>query len=209
MLNIIVADRHPVVRKGVIHVITGEYKDVQIFEAKSWANILNALEKSTYDILISDIFQDDTLRIEWVQQISAKHPDLPILILSSHAEEIFGVRMIKSGAMGYISKRCQPKELLKAIVTLLNGKKYITSTLAELMAEHLVNNNKELHHGLLSAREFEVLSHIATGKNYSEIAKILFLSPNTISTYRSRIMGKMNFRNNYDLIRYSLDNKLV
>jgi len=209
MLNIIISDRRPIVRIGLRNILEREYKNTSISEVSTIQSALKILKKNKIAILISDVFLDNTLSIDWVQKIAGNYPDLPILILSSYAEEIYAVRLIKAGARGYISNLCEPKELVKAIGQLLDEKKYLTSSLAELMADHLIRNHNKQHHELLSAREFEVFIQIASGKKYTEIANTLFLSPNTISTYRSRIMEKMNFKNNYDLINYSMINKLV
>ncbi len=208
MINFIISLKHPIERKGLRYIIESAFKNTNVLEANTPNAILKLLKKNKVDLFICDIFQGEGLRIEWIQQLSTTYPALPILIFSGHSEEIYGVRLIKAGASGCISNICEPEVLVKAIKTLLEGNKYITSTIAELMADHLIRKNK-LHHELLSAREFEVFIHIAKGKKYAEIAKLLFVSPNTVSTYRSRIMEKMNFKTNYDLINYSMINKLV
>ncbi len=208
MANFLISLKHPIERKGMRYIIEGAFRNSKVQEANIPNAILKLLKKNKVDLFICDIFQGEDLRIEWIQQLGANFPALPILIFSGHSEEIYGVRLIKAGASGCISNDCEPEVLIKAIKTLLDGNKYITPSIAELMADHLIRKNK-LHHELLSAREFEVFIHIARGKKYAEIAESLFVSPNTVSTYRSRIMEKMNFKTNYDLINYSMINKLV
>lgn len=209
MIKCIVADGYPIVRKGIKNSIEDKFKGALVSEANSSNGTLKLLAKENYDIVITEILQPGRSGIEFIQEINSKYPNLPILIFSHHAENLYAVRLVKVGIMGYLTKKNEISELINAITTLLNGKKYFTDLLTDLMADHLSGKNKNLFHESLSEREFEVLVQIALGKKYTDIAKLMFLSANTINTYRARILEKMGFRNNTDIVRYALENKLV
>ncbi|TAH12060.1 MAG: DNA-binding response regulator [Sphingobacteriia bacterium] len=186
-MRILIADDHSLIREGL-------KKKLAINEK--------------WDIIISDISMPGQSGIEVLKQIKVQMPSTPILMLSMHAPEQYAVRAIKAGASGYLTKESVPYELVTAVQQILLGKKYITNRVAEVLAESLENYNNKLPHEQLSDREFEVLRMIVEGKSISEIGDILSLNVNTISTYRSRIMEKMNIRTNADLVKYSMENKL-
>jgi DNA-binding NarL/FixJ family response regulator len=147
--------------------------------------------------------------LEALQQIRLSYPRLPVLILSMHPEEQYAIRALKAGASGYCSKDLAHEELVNAVRRVLTGKKYITPSLAEALATQLDDESKPEPYKRLSDREFDVFKLLAAGKTVSEIADTLSLSTTTISTYRSRILVKMNFKTNADLIRYALEKKLI
>src|SRR5450756_2447144 len=151
----------------------------------------------------------DKSGLEVLAQIRQNYPKLPVLILSVHSEDQYAIRALKAGASGYLNKDSAPEELVNAIRRILMGKKYITPSLAEKLAETLDQDGDKLPHEYLSDREFEVLKLLAAGKSVSEIAEKLCLSVTTISTYRARIMTKMNVRTNADLTLYAMENKLL
>ena len=147
--------------------------------------------------------------VDLLKQICEEFPLLPVLILSMHPEEQYAIRALKAGAWGYITKNAASDELVNAIRKIRSGKKYISPTIADLLADNLFLNNNQLLHQLLSDRELEVFKLIASGKNASTISEILSLSVNTISTYRSRILEKMKLHSNAELTRYALENNLI
>ena len=147
--------------------------------------------------------------LEALQQIKQIQPKLPVLILSIHPEEQYAIRVLKSGAAGYLSKDLAPEELVNAVQRVMLGKKYITASVAEKLASVFDQDNNKAPHESLSDREFSVLKMLAKGKSVSEIAELLFLSVTTVSTYRARIMTKMNMKSNADLTLYSIEHKLM
>ncbi len=147
--------------------------------------------------------------LDALQQIKQLNPNLPVLILSIHSEEQYALRVLKAGASGYLSKDMAPDELVIAVKKVMLGKKYITTAVAEKLAATLDRDHNKLLHEFLSDREFNVLKMLAAGRSVSEIAESLFLSVTTVSTYRSRIMEKMNLKNNAELTLYAMENKLL
>ncbi len=208
-LKIIITDDHAILRKGLKQIILEEFINAQISEASSTEEALKIIRKEKFDLVISDISMPGRSGIDLLKQIREEFPFLPVLILSMHPEEQYAVRALKAGASGYVTKDTASEELVNAIRKIINGKKYISISLADLLADNILIDNKLLPHQSLSDREFEVLKLIASGKSVSEISKTLSLSVNTISTYRSRILEKMKLRTNADLIHYAIEQKLV
>jgi DNA-binding NarL/FixJ family response regulator len=207
-MKILIADDHSVVRRGLTMIIKDAYPFATVTEVADGTDLLKEVDKNDWNIIISDISMPGRSGIEMIKEIKDLAPKIPILILSVHAPEQYAVRTIKAGASGFLNKESAPEELVKAIDQILSGRKYITAEVAEMLADSL-NTNSEKPHTQLSDREFEVLKQIASGKTVSEIAEVLFLSPNTISTYRSRILEKMNMHSNAELTHYAISNKLV
>jgi two-component system, NarL family, invasion response regulator UvrY len=162
-----------------------------------------------WSVVISDLSMPGRSGLEALSQIKQINNKLPVLILSIHPEEQYALRVLKAGASGYLSKDMAPDELVNAVQRVMLGKKYITASIAEKLASVLDNANTRQPHENLSDREFSVLKMLAAGKSVSEIAESLFLSVTTVSTYRSRILTKMNMKNNADLTLYSIENKLI
>ena len=165
--------------------------------------------QAEWDVVISDLSMPGRSGLEALQQIKQLQPKLPVLILSIHPEEQYAIRVLKAGASGYLSKDSAPDELVNAVQRVLLGKKYITDTIAEKLASVLDQDSNKSPHEYLSDREFSVLKMLAAGKSVSEIAESLFLSVTTVSTYRSRIMTKMNMKSNADLTLYAVEHKLL
>jgi DNA-binding NarL/FixJ family response regulator len=147
--------------------------------------------------------------LDVLKQLKSERPDLEVLILSMHAEEEYAERMLHGGAAGYLVKQCSPDELIEAIHKAAKGKKYITSSLAEILANNLGRKSDKPPHETLSDREYEVMCMIASGRAIVEIADELSLSGKTISAHRAHILGKLNLKNNSQLIHYAIQNKLV
>lgn len=209
MLKILIADDHTVVRKGLRQILLEEFLSAEIEEAVDAEELLKKVMKKEWDIVVSDISMPGRSGLEVLRQIKEHYPRLPVLILSVHPEDQYAVRVLKAGASGYLNKDSAPDELVKAVRQVLLGKKYITSSIAERLASLLDQDPDKQPHESLSDREFEVLKLLAAGSPVSEIAEKLSLSVTTVSTYRARILAKMNLRNNADLTLYAIKNKLL
>ncbi len=206
-MKILIADDHAVVRRGVKEIVSDSIKNVEIDEAENAHDIYEALEKSSYDLILLDISLPDENGISALQNIRILFPKLPILILSNYEEKLFAKRSLKLGASGYLTKSAAPEELSLAIKTVQAGKSYVSKKMAEQF--QFESDAEALPHEKLSSREFEVLLSIAEGKTVGEISKELFLSPKTVSTYRSRLLEKMNLSNNSELTNYVIKNDLL
>jgi DNA-binding NarL/FixJ family response regulator len=165
--------------------------------------------RSEWDVVITDINMPGRSGVEALHQVKQINPAIPVLIMSMYPEDHYALRVLKGGASGYLSKETIHEDLIKAIQTILNGRKFITPTIAEKLAGALDAGASREPHELLSDREFDVLKMLAQGKSVSEIADQLALSATTVSTYRSRILDKMKMRTNADLTRYALEKKLI
>ena len=209
MLKILIADDHTVVRKGLRQILLEEFLSAEIDEAADAEELMKKVMKKEWDIVVSDISMPGRSGLEVLQQIKQHYPRLPVLILSIHPEDQYAVRVLKAGASGYLNKDSAPDELVKAVRQVLLGKKYITSSTAERLASLLDQDPGKLPHENLSDREFEVLRLLAAGSPVSEIAEKLSLSVTTVSTYRARILAKMNLKSNADLTLYAIRNHLL
>jgi DNA-binding NarL/FixJ family response regulator len=209
MLRILIADDHMVVRKGLRQILMEEFPAALIEDVPDAEEMIKRIMNATWDVVVSDMSMPGRSGLDALQQIKQIHPDLPVLILSIHPEEHYALRVLKAGASGYLSKGSAPDELVKAVRTVLLGKKYISASVAEKLASNFSADTAKLAHELLSDREFDVMKLLAAGKSVSEIADILSLSVTTISTYRARIMTKMNLKTNSDLTKYALESKLL
>jgi two-component system, NarL family, invasion response regulator UvrY len=209
MRRILIADDHSVVRKGLKQILKGEFPSVHIEEAANAEDLLKKVMAEEWDMVISDISMPGKSGLDVLAQIRQVHPKLPYLVLSMYPEEQYAIRVLKAGASGYLNKDSLPEELLKAVNRVLSGKKYITPSTAEKLATTFGQNGSEFTHESLSNREFEVLKLLAAGKSVSDIAEQLSLSASTISTYRARIMLKMNLKTNADLILHAINHKLI
>ncbi len=209
MTRILIADDHAIVRNGIKQYILREMPDAKITEVDNGNALLKEVRTQTFDIVISDVSMPGRSGLEALKQLKEEFPKLPVLILSMHSEEHYALRVLKAGASGYISKDCTPDEMVKAIKQILNGRKYITMNMAEMLAGNVGIDSPGALHEKLSDREFDVLKKIGAGKTVSEIAEILSLSVNTVSTYRVRILEKMNLHTNAELIHYVIENKLI
>lgn len=209
MINVTIADDHPLVREGIKKVLHDEVDIELTGEASNGNELMKVLDETPTDILVLDIGMPGKNGLEILKDITVRYPDLPVLILSIHPPERFAVRSIKAGANGYLSKSGISEELVSAIRTIINqNKKYITPEVAEQLAMQIDQNDAPAHE-TLSDREFEVLCMIAEGKKVNHIAKELSLSPHTIHTYRSRIKEKMNLNSNVEMTRYAIENGLI
>jgi len=209
MLRILIADDHAIIRKGLKQILLEEYPSAIIEEVTDAEAAINKTIANEWDILICDLSMPGRSGLDVLQHVKQNLLKLPVLILSIHPEEQYAIRALKAGAAGYLSKDFATEELVKAVQRILQGRKYISSSLAEIMASELEQDTSKPPHELLSDREFHVFKLIADGKSVSEIAEQLSLSITTVSTYRSRILEKMEIKTNADMTRYALENKLI
>jgi len=209
MYRFLIADDHTVVRRGLKQILLEAFPSAFIEEVSDAEDLLKKVMREAWDVVISDISMPGRSGLEVLQQIRQDHPKLPVLILSIYPEDQYAIRVLKAGASGYLTKDSAPEELVKAINQLLLGKKYITSSIAEKLATILDPNSGKMAHETLSDREFEVMKQIAAGRSVSDIADKISLSVTTISTYRARIMVKMNLKTNADLTLYAIEYKLL
>jgi two-component system, NarL family, invasion response regulator UvrY len=190
-------------------ILAEEFTDAIIEEVADANELITKVIKGTWDIIISDLTMPGKSGLEALQQIKQILPSLPVLILSIHPEEQYAIRVLKAGAAGYLSKDTAPDELVNAVHRVLQGKKYITITIAEKIADSFNQDEEKLLHEVLSDRELNVFKMIASGKAVSEVAEALSLSVTTVSTYRARILGKMNMKNNANLTLYAIEHGLL
>lgn len=209
MIKILIADDHPIVRAGLKQILA-EALDIEVAaEAEDGHRLLRLIRKGGIDVVLLDITMPGLTGLDALKQINAERPDLPILVLSMHPEEQYGIRVLKAGAAGYLMKSTAPDQLVAAIRKVHRGGRYVSPSLAEKMAFGLQTGVSELPHEALSDREYQVLCMIASGKTVKEIGEDLALSEKTISTYRSRLLEKMGMDNNAKLTHYAIRLGLV
>ncbi len=209
MIKILVADDHTIVREGLKQIV-GEVGDMMVAdEAGNGQEALQKIREGDFDVVLLDISMPGRSGLEVLKDIRAERPKLPVLILSMHSEEQYAVRALRAGASGYVTKASAPDELIGAIRKVSRGRKYVTASLAEKLALELDADSRKPPHELLSDREYQVMLMLASGKSVKEIADELCLSVKTISTYRSRILEKMNMKKNAELTLYAVQNHLV
>ncbi len=207
--NVLLADDHKIVRHGLKKILEDEFSDVYVGEASRDNEIFEQLDKGKWDLVILDISMPGKSGLEILKDIKATHPDLPVLILSMYPEEQFALRVMKSGASGYIRKDSAPEELVDAVNEILSGKKYYSPVVIDLLSDNVKKGTKTDLSELLSDREYEIFMLIAQGKTVSEIAEILSLSVKTVSTHRSHILEKTKLKNNADIVMYAVRNNLL
>jgi DNA-binding NarL/FixJ family response regulator len=209
MIKILIADDHPIVRKGLKEIIE-ETSDMKVVdEASTGQEVLEKVFKTEFDVVLLDISMPGKSGLDILKELKSHRSKLTVLVLSMHPEEQYAVQVLKAGASGYLTKKSAPDELLTALRKVSQGGKYVSSSLAEKLAYALEKDAEKAPHEILSAREYEVMRKIASGKTVTDIARELFLSPKTISTYRTRILEKMDMKNNTELVRYAIKNHLV
>ncbi len=209
MIKILIADDHPIVRKGLKEIIEETPGMKVVEEASNGQEVLEKVFKKDINVVLLDISMPGRSGLDILRDIKRQKPKLVVLVLSMHPEEQYAVQALKEGASGYLTKESAPDELLTALRKVSSGGKYVSSSLAEKLAYALEKDGEKPPHETLSVREYEVMRLIASGKTVTEIARELFLSPKTISTYRARILEKMRMKNNAQLVRYAIKNRLV
>ena len=209
MIKILIADDHPVVRKGLKQIIEESYDMAIVDEAGSGQQVLEKVRKNTYNIVILDISMPGRTGLDILKDLKNAKPHIHILILSIYPEEQYALRSLKEGASGYLTKESATDELASAIKKVMKGEKYVSYSLAEKIVFNFEKDNEKPLHETLSNREYEVMCLIGAGKTVKEISKKLSLSTKTIYTYRYRILEKMNMKDNAEIIRYTIQNRLA
>ena len=208
-MKILVVDDHALVRRGVISLLREHLPDSEFGEAESSREGFDAILKQPWDLAIIDVSMPGRSGLELLRDIRGAKPSMPVLVLSAHEERDYAIRSLKSGAAGYVSKEVAADVLVAAVKRVLSGGRYVSPSLAELMAGSLAGATMENTHETLSNRELQVLKLIASGKSLKEIGDELALSEKTVATYRARIGEKMGIQNNVDLTRYAMRHGLV
>jgi two-component system invasion response regulator UvrY len=208
MIRILIADDHAIVRHGLKQIVEDSGEMHVVAEAESGIDALRKIREIDCDVVLLDISMPDMSGIDVLKQIHAEKPQLPILILSIYPEDQYAMRLIKAGAAGYMTKESAPPEVVKALLHVAGGKKYISPAVAEILANEIGAVEDKLPHQTLSDREYQIFLLIASARTVSEIADTLALSVKTVSTYRSRVLEKMRLNNNAELMRYAIDHQL-
>ena len=210
-MRILLADDHAIVRAGLCHIVADAFPDATVGEVGSCRELRDKVRETNWSVLVLDIALEDRNSLELMPELKKLRPHMPIIVLSMYGERQFIVRALRDGASAYLTKDRAPEELLQAIRCVLQGKRYLSETVAKELADHvaIVGSGSEAPHELLSSREYEVLLLLAAARSVSEIATQLDLSVKTISTYRTRILEKMGMSSNAQLMRYALQHELV
>ena len=208
-LKIMLVDDHAVVRQGLKQILVEAFSDGVFGEAQNAAEALALVRQEPWDVVVLDLTLPGESGLDVLKQIRRDHSDLPVLILSMHPENQYAVRTIKAGAAGYLTKESAPEELVQAIRKIQSGGKYISDSVAEKLAFHIVTGDEKPPHEKLSDREYQIMCMIASGKEVKQIADELSLSVKTVSTYRARLLEKMNMQTNAEVTYYAISNHLV
>ncbi len=209
MIRVLIADDHAVVRAGVKQILA-DTADIQVVaEANNGQEAIGLARKGICDVVLLDLSMPGRGGLETLKELKDEMPRLPVLILTMHPEDQYAIRTIRAGASGYLTKQGVPDELITAIRTVSAGKRYITPAVAEKLADEVKHDADQPLHAILSNREYQILILIAQGKTVSQIGLELNLSVKTISTYRARVLEKMEMRSNAELTHYAFQQQLV
>ncbi len=209
MIKVFIVDDHMVVREGVKRIIDGTTDMEVAGEAGDGDEALRQILAGEYDVVLLDLALPGLPGMDVLRTLKIRKPALPILVLSMYPEEDYALRILKEGAQGYLTKESAPAELLRAILKVARGKRYISDSMSERLADQAAGKTEVAPHELLSNREYQVFRMIAAGKMVKEIARELSLAPNTVTSYRARVLEKMSIKTNADLIRYAVENHLI
>lgn len=208
-MRILIADDHAVVRQGLMLILARALGPTEFGEAVDSRQTIAVALKQSWDLVILDLSMPGRNGLEALKELKAQRPALPVLVLSMHAEEQYAVRALRAGAAGYLTKANATAELVKAVTHILGGGRYVSATLGEKLASELEGPRPAMLHEKLSDRELEILRLIGSGRTVKEIAAELTLSPNTVSTYRTRLLEKMKMRTSAELMHYAVRNGLA
>ena len=209
MINVCLVDDHKIVRKGLKQILE-DTDDITVSgEAGDASKMFKILQNHDVDVVLLDISLPGRSGVEALKQLKEMRRELPVLILSMYPQEQYALRVMRAGAAGYLTKESAPDELISAVRQVVKGKKYINPELAEELANYVNDNSPEMFYNKLTDREFEIMREIVNGKSLTDIASELSLSVKTISTYRGRILSKLNLKNNSELIKYAMEYKLL
>jgi two-component system invasion response regulator UvrY len=209
MIRILIADDHPIVRAGLKQVIADALDMTVAAEAADGHEVLAKVREAEFNVVLLDLSIPGLSGLDVLKQLKSEKPGLRVLVLSVHPEEQYAVRVLRAGASGYVTKASAPEQLIAAIRKVHQGRKYVSASLAERLAQQLDPESATLPHESLSDREYQVLCLLASGKTVTEIGAELALSVKTVSTYRSRILEKMAMKSNAELTHYAIQNRLV
>ncbi|MFL5811686.1 MAG: response regulator [Flavisolibacter sp.] len=210
-MKFLLIDDHKIIRDGLKQILLMHFPLSGIDEGSNAEDVMSKITSSDYDVVICDLSMPGRSGLDVVKQVKEVRPDLPVLILSMHPEEHYAMRALKAGAWGYLNKSDGAEVLIPAIQRVLQGRKYVSSYMAEQLADNLNGRPGRitLLHEALSSREFDVFKLIVEGKSISDISQQLSLSPSTVSTHRARILNKMYMKSNAELVKYALKNDLI
>ncbi|HYR95350.1 MAG TPA: response regulator transcription factor [Candidatus Binatus sp.] len=209
MIRVLVADDHPVVRRGLKHILAETPDIIAVGEASDGHQVLDQVRAGTCDVLLLDLTMPGGHGVEILEAVKRERPSLPVLVLSIHPEDQYAVRVFRAGAAGYMTKDSAADELVRAVRKVHAGGRYVTPRVAEELAAQVDCGTERQPHALLSNREYQVLCMLGRALSVTQIARELHLSEKTVSTYRSRLLEKMQARNTAELIRYAVQNRLV
>jgi len=207
--RVLIADDHAVVRAGLRQFLLTDSTVTVVGEAASGNETLDMLRRDEWDLVLLDIHMPDRSGLDILRHIQTGHPEVRVLVMSGLPEQQYAVNVLRAGASGYLPKDSAPEELMKAVRTVLSGRRYVSASLAELLLADLDGGADKPLHAKLSTREFQIFCKLAIGRGVSDIANELSLSVKTVSTYRSRILEKMSFTANADITSYALRNGLI
>ncbi len=209
MPKVLIADDHAVVRQGLRQILTDVPELNVVGEADNGQTVLNLMRAEPWDVLVLDLSMPGLGGLDILKDLLRERPDTRVLVLSMHPEDQYAVRLLKAGAAGYLTKETAPDELVAAVRKVLTGGRYISPALAEKLAFDVGRDDDRPRHEKLSDREFQVMRQLAAGMTVQQIAAELMLSPKTISTYRARVLEKLQLKTNAELIYYAIHNRLV
>jgi two-component system invasion response regulator UvrY len=209
MIRVLIADDYPVVREGLKKIFDRNQNIVIEGEAQNGQEVLDQVQAKDFDVVLLDIIMPNTNWLELLKDLKSRKPQLPVIILSMHRGEEYVTRAFRAGASGYLTKESMIDELVHAVEKVARGQKYVSPSIADTLLSFFDAGAELPPHKLLSDREYEVMNLLVKGKKAKEIASELFLSPNTVNTYRSRILEKTNTKNIAELVRYAIKNKLL
>jgi DNA-binding NarL/FixJ family response regulator len=209
MTNVLIADDHAMVRTGLRHYLEQDRSFDTIAETATGSETLDQLRRGHWDLVVLDINMPDRSGLDILRHIKASHPNTKVLVISGFAEKQYGIMVLRSGASGYIAKDQAPEEFLRAVRTVLAGRRFVSAELSDMLVNALDEPGNQPLHSVLSQREFQIMCKLSVGRTVTEIAEELFISVKTVSTYRGRVLQKMNFTTNADLTTYALNHGLV
>jgi DNA-binding NarL/FixJ family response regulator len=208
-MKILICDDHKIVREGLRQILQRLADEPFVQEASDGIEAISLIKNTVFDIILLDISLPGKSGLEILQEVKTKWPLINVLMLSMHPQEQYAIRALKLGASGYLTKDTASEELLLAVKKISQGGRYISQSLAESIASHLDQDTVRNKHESLSDREFQIMIKLASGKSIQEIGNELFISVKTVSTYRSRVMSKLDFTKNTELTKYCMENKLI
>ena len=208
-MKILIADDHPLVRQGLRQVLDAQSDLAVVAEAKDGDEAVSLAGRVAWDVAVIDYNMPGKAGVELVKELRRRYPDRPVLVLSMYPEDRYALRLLKAGAAGYLNKESAPDELVGALHKVAGGGHYVSAALGEKLALAMAGGADEPAYEKLSDREYQIMWLLASGKTVGDIARQLFLSANTVSTYRARILKKLNVRNNAELMRYAIRHQLI